>query len=187
MRTRSLFVTNRRRAGDGRQPGPVSVPRRRARAGACHSRRGEACKPAAKPGAAAPQPVDGGWPKAFTDAQRRDVVIYQPQVASWDRPEAHGGLLRGGATRPKGAEKPTLGHDEVRGRHAASPLDERLVQLQRAQAHRDELRHARRDADAGRRRRDRQRRSRRRSASSRSTACSPASTRARSSRRTSRA
>ena len=45
-----------------------------------------AAAPAAKPASAASataQPVDGGWPRSYKTASGGDVILYQPQVASW--------------------------------------------------------------------------------------------------------
>jgi len=47
----------------------------------------KASQPAAKPptpARAAAEPVDGGWPRAFTSSSGARIVLYEPQVASWD-------------------------------------------------------------------------------------------------------
>ena len=33
--------------------------------------------------AAADQPVDGGWPRAYSTPAGAQLILYQPQVASW--------------------------------------------------------------------------------------------------------
>ncbi len=49
----------------------------------------QTAKPAATAKSAAPTatqvPVDGGWPRAYTTGSGAAMVLYQPQVASWDR------------------------------------------------------------------------------------------------------
>src|SRR4051812_17335546 len=47
---------------------------------------------AAKPGAATPgtvkpaaTPVDGGWPRTYPLPSGGSVLVYQPQVSSWDK------------------------------------------------------------------------------------------------------
>src|SRR6186713_1860483 len=39
-------------------------------------------KPAAQ--AAAPPPVDGGWPRVYTLGTGGSVLVYQPQISSWE-------------------------------------------------------------------------------------------------------
>ena len=39
----------------------------------------------AKPAAAsAPPPIDGGWPRAYRTPSGGELLLYQPQVASWE-------------------------------------------------------------------------------------------------------
>jgi hypothetical protein len=69
-------------------------------------------KPAATPTAAATPPVDGGWPRAYSTPGGGGILIYQPQVASWDdqrRMIAYAAVAYGA----KGATKPTLGTIKV--------------------------------------------------------------------------
>ena len=74
----------------------------------------QAAKPAtpapAKPGqAAAPAPpVDGGWPRAYQTPSGGKVLVYQPQVASWEN-QKHMVAYTAVSYEPKGAEKPALG------------------------------------------------------------------------------
>ena len=91
------------------------VPRRRARAGACGLQ-----APPQKPRRRRNEPVDGGWPKAFNAPSGATVMVYQPQVASWDEPEAHGGVFGGGATRPR-APRSRRSARQDRSRHERGP------------------------------------------------------------------
>ena len=69
--------------------------------------------PKASPGApatapAAPPPVDGGWPRAYATPEGGKIIVYQPQVASWDQQKrmvAYSAV----SFEPKGAAKPNLG------------------------------------------------------------------------------
>ena len=87
----------------------------------CARRRLRAAKPAAKAPATAPQPVDGGWPKAFQRAQRRDGGDVSAAGRQLDRPEAHRGLLRGGLREEGRREADArVGEDRVRHERGAS-------------------------------------------------------------------
>ena len=63
-------------------------------------------KPAAAPDPAAS--VDGGWPRAYQTAADAGLVVYQPQIASWDG-RAHMVAYAAVAYQAKGASKPSLG------------------------------------------------------------------------------
>ncbi len=63
-------------------------------------------KPAAT--ATAQPPVDGGWPRAYTTPSGGHVVVYQPQVASWDK-QAHLVAFAAVSFSAKDAQKPALG------------------------------------------------------------------------------
>jgi hypothetical protein len=65
-----------------------------------------AASPAAAPDAAAS--VDGGWPRAYQTASDAALVVYQPQVASWDG-RAQMVAYSAVAYQAKGASKPALG------------------------------------------------------------------------------
>ena len=47
-----------------------------------------AAKPAAaaspRPPSASPKPHDGGWPRGYVTPSGGKIVVYQPQVASWE-------------------------------------------------------------------------------------------------------
>ena len=82
--------------------------------------------PAPTPAAApAPQPVDGGWPRAYSTAQRGRILVYQPQVASWEKQKqmvAYAAV----AWETKGATKPALGTLKIEADTKVS-ASERLV------------------------------------------------------------
>ncbi len=88
-----------------------------------------AVKPAAKPAAAAPaatqKPVDGGWPRAYTAPSGATVVLYQPQIASW-QDQKHIVAYSAVAYEKKGEEKPALGSVKIESDTSVA-LDDRLV------------------------------------------------------------
>ena len=88
-----------------------------------------AVKPAAKPAAAAPaaaqKPVDGGWPRAYTAPSGAIVVLYQPQIASW-QDQKHIVAYSAVAYEKKGEEKPALGSVKIESDTSVA-LDDRLV------------------------------------------------------------
>src|SRR5262245_9935008 len=52
--------------------------------------------------------IDGGWPRAYRTPAGAELVIYQPQVASWDGRQqmvAYAAV----SYRPPSADRPTLG------------------------------------------------------------------------------
>ena len=66
----------------------------------------------AKAATAVPAPVDGGWPRAYTTPSGGHILLYQPQVASWDdqrRVVAYAAV----SYEAKGATKPALGSLKV--------------------------------------------------------------------------
>jgi hypothetical protein len=71
--------------------------------------------------------VDGGWPRSFTMTNGGTVVIYEPQVASWDRQKrlvAYSAVAHGAP----GAKKPDLGSIKLETDTSVS-LEERLVRF----------------------------------------------------------
>ncbi len=80
---------------------PASKP-----AGAPPASAGQSAKPAA--GAAAATPVDGGWPRVYTLPSNGSVLVYQPQIASWER-QAHVLAYSAVSYRNTAADKPVLG------------------------------------------------------------------------------
>jgi hypothetical protein len=68
-------------------------------------------QPATKPAAAAAAadlPVDGGWPRVYTLPSEGSILVYQPQIASWDR-QKHIVAFSAVSYRDKAASKPALG------------------------------------------------------------------------------
>ena len=63
--------------------------------------------PSARPAAAA-QPPDGGWPRAYDTASGGRIVLYEPQVASWPD-QKHMVMYAAVAYTASGAKTPTLG------------------------------------------------------------------------------
>jgi hypothetical protein len=85
---------------------------------------------AAKPAtaAAAPAPNDGGWPKGFTTPAGAHLVLYQPQVLSWDNKE-HMVALSAVAYEVAGAEKPVMGTVKFEADTSVA-MDKRLVNFE---------------------------------------------------------
>ncbi|HET9567816.1 MAG TPA: hypothetical protein VFP16_05575 [Vicinamibacterales bacterium] len=83
----------------------------------------------AKPAAPAPSDavVDGGWPRAYLTAAGGQLVIYQPQVATWERQKD---MLAYAAVSylMKGATRPELGTVTLEADTDVA-LDERLVKF----------------------------------------------------------
>ncbi len=85
-------------------------------------------KPATAPAKAAPTPtIDGGWPRAHTTPSGGHILVYQPQVASWE------GLRRIVAYaavgyEAKGATKPALGSIKIEADTKVA-VSERLVKF----------------------------------------------------------
>jgi hypothetical protein len=75
--------------------------------------------------ASAQAPVDGGWPRAYTTSSGAVLVLYQPQISSWDRQKlmtAYGAA----SYAPVGAAKPALGTLQIEADTDVS-VQERLV------------------------------------------------------------
>ena len=89
-----------------------------------------AAKPGAAPGTGAPDP-DGGWPRAYLTPSGGQLMLYQPQIASWQN-QTH--LVAYGAVSylPKGAEKPDLGTIKLETDTTVS-VGERLVKFTKIQ------------------------------------------------------
>ena len=63
-------------------------------------------------GTSSPQPADGGWPRPYTAADGARLVVYQPQVASWENQK----LLTAWAAMsytPAASQTPLLGSIEL--------------------------------------------------------------------------
>jgi hypothetical protein len=101
-------------------------------------------KPAAaatkSPAGAPAPPIDGGWPRAYTTPSGGELLLYQPQVASWDD-EKKMVAYSAVAYQPKGAQKPELGTIKIESNTRVA-LPERLVRfatLQVTEAHFEKL------------------------------------------------
>ena len=82
---------------------------------------------AAQPGTAA-LPVDGGWPRAYSLPSQGSILVYQPQIASWDK-QAHVVAFSAVSYRSKAGDKPALGTIKIEADTSVS-LTERLVNFQ---------------------------------------------------------
>lgn len=59
-----------------------------------------------------PQAVDGGWPRAYSTPSSGKIVIYQPQMASWEG-QKHLVAYAAVSYEAKGATKPALGSMKI--------------------------------------------------------------------------
>jgi hypothetical protein len=80
---------------------------------------------AAKPAATTPAPIDGGWPRVLDIDGGASILLYQPQIASWDK-QKHLVALSAVSYRDKTTTKPTLGTVKIEADTKVS-VDERLV------------------------------------------------------------
>ena len=78
---------------------------------------------AAAPSAAAP--VDGGWPRMFDLPSGGTILVYQPQIATWEK-QAHVVAFSAVSYRSKGGDKPVLGTVKLEADTSVA-LTERLV------------------------------------------------------------
>jgi hypothetical protein len=72
-------------------------------------------------------PTDRGWPRGYKTPSGAQVVLYQPQVASWDD-QKHMVAYTAASYLPPGAQKPELGTLKVEADTSVS-LTERLVKF----------------------------------------------------------
>jgi hypothetical protein len=79
----------------------------------------------AKPGTAQAAPVDGGWPRVYDVAGGASILVYQPQISSWDK-QQHLVALAAVSYRDQTTTKPLLGTVKIEADTKVS-LDERLV------------------------------------------------------------
>jgi hypothetical protein len=83
-------------------------------------------KPATAAAAAPAAAPDGGWPRMYDlVASGGTMLLYQPQIASWDK-QAHMVAFSAVSYRPKSGEKPTMGTIKLEADTKVS-LEERLV------------------------------------------------------------
>ncbi len=81
-------------------------------------------KPA--PQAAAP-PVDGGWPRQLALQSGGSMLLYQPQIASWDQ-QKHIVAFSAVSYTPKPSEQPVIGTVKIEADTSVA-VDDRLVSL----------------------------------------------------------
>src|SRR4051794_34651109 len=60
---------------------------------------------AAPAAATTPPPVDGGWPRSYPMASGGSVLVYQPQISTWEK-QAHMIAFSAAAYRPTATDKP---------------------------------------------------------------------------------
>ncbi len=84
------------------------------------------------PATAAPAttvPIDGGWPRLYDLPSGGTILVYQPQVASWDR-QAHLVAFSAVSQRAKAGDKPAIGTIKLEADTSVS-TSERLVNFQK--------------------------------------------------------
>jgi hypothetical protein len=87
-----------------------------------------AASPAPAPAAApTPAPPDGGWPRGFTATSGAKIIVYQPQMASWEG-QKHMVAYAAVSYEAKGAPKPALGSIKLEADTNVS-VSERLVKF----------------------------------------------------------
>src|SRR5262249_24315854 len=77
--------------------------------------------------ATAARPIDGGWPRAYLTPRNAQLIVSQPQIASWDARKqmvAYAAL----SYQPQGASKPSLGMVKVESATSVW-LPDRLVRF----------------------------------------------------------
>ena len=72
--------------------------------------------------------VDGGWPRVYDLPSGGTILMYQPQIATWDK-QTHMVAYSAVSLRATGAEKPVLGSIKLEADTKVA-LDERLVNFQ---------------------------------------------------------
>jgi hypothetical protein len=83
---------------------------------------------AAVPDTTAP---DGGWPRAIQTPSGGMIVMYQPQVLSWDK-QRHMVAMMAVSFTPKGATRPALGTVKLESPTSAS-LEERMMNFEKVE------------------------------------------------------
>jgi hypothetical protein len=85
-------------------------------------------KPSAAPVAAATS-VDGGWPRMYSLPSEGSILVYQPQISSWDK-QSHLVAFSAVSYRSKAGDKPALGTIKIEADTSVA-LAERLVSFQK--------------------------------------------------------
>ena len=83
----------------------------------------------AKPAAAAPPVVDGGWPRIYDLPSGGTILVYQPQVSSWEK-QKHLVAYSAVSQRAKAGDKPAIGTVKLEADTEVS-VSERLVSFQK--------------------------------------------------------
>ena len=86
-------------------------------------------KPASTAAAATPPPVDGGWPRSYALSGGASILVYQPQISSWEK-QTHLIAFSAVAHRATATEKPALGTIKLEAETQVA-LTERLVKFQK--------------------------------------------------------
>ncbi len=73
-------------------------------------------------------PIDGGWPRVYNLPSGGNILVYQPQIASWDK-QTHLVAFSAVSHRTKGVDKPALGTIKLEADTKVA-LTERLVNFQ---------------------------------------------------------
>ncbi len=85
----------------------------------------QASTPPKAPAPAPATPIDGGWPRMYSLDSGGTILMYQPQIASWDR-QTHLVAFSAVSYRPKTGDKPTMGTVKLEAETKVS-VAERLV------------------------------------------------------------
>src|SRR5262245_62663728 len=116
------------------QPAAAKPPGQAGQAQPTPSPTGAAKPAAAKASAATPAaktaaPVDGGWPRAYNLPSGGNILVYQPQIASWEK-QANLVAFSAVSYRAQGATKPTYGTIKLEAGTKVA-IDDRLVNFQK--------------------------------------------------------
>lgn len=76
---------------------------------------------------AEPAQADGGWPRSYVTPTGANLVVYTPQISSWDK-QKHMVLYAAAAYTPAGASQPAFGTVKAEATTNVA-LSERLVEL----------------------------------------------------------
>ena len=76
-----------------------------------------------------PTPVDGGWPRMYSLPSEGSILVYQPQISSWEK-QTHMVAFSAVSYRSKAGDKPALGTIKIEADTKVA-LDDRLVSFQK--------------------------------------------------------
>ncbi len=111
-------------AGRQTKPATTAAPQTTATKPAPGSKPPLAAVAAATPSA----PIDGGWPRTYSLPSGANILVYQPQIASWDK-QTHIVAFSAVSYRAKTGDQPALGTIKIEADTKVA-LDERLVSFQ---------------------------------------------------------